>query len=89
MFAVTCGVGFFTSDIYAMVLRQAPWAEAPDFSALVTHFASIAYSDHKYFWQNVLAHITMLHGALSGRLLPFSEYTFNPSEPGVIDSNVF
>jgi peptidoglycan/LPS O-acetylase OafA/YrhL len=30
-----------------------------------------------YFWQHVVAHLTMLHGAISNNLLPWSDYAFN------------
>ena len=37
----------------------------------------IASSNHQNFWLHVLAHLTMLHGAISDGVLPFSSYAFN------------
>jgi peptidoglycan/LPS O-acetylase OafA/YrhL len=43
----------------------------------VTAFTGIARSDHDFFWANALAHLTMMHGAISETLLPYSLYAFN------------
>ena len=34
-------------------------------------------SNHEYFLAHALAHLTMLHGAISNALLPFSQLAFN------------
>jgi peptidoglycan/LPS O-acetylase OafA/YrhL len=73
LFALTCVMGYFTSDIYAETLSHLPWTAR--YGKL---FSNIAQSDHRFFWAHVLAHLTMLHGAISDTLLPFSQYAFNP-----------
>ena len=43
----------------------------------MTTYTSIAQSNHDYFWAHVAAHLTMLHGAISDSVLPYSQYAFN------------
>jgi peptidoglycan/LPS O-acetylase OafA/YrhL len=77
VFAVTCVIGFFTSDIYAETLSHVPWPVDDGFSQTVATYTGIARSNHEFFWANAFAHLTMLHGAISNALLPFSEHAFN------------
>ncbi|RTE91992.1 acyltransferase [Bradyrhizobium sp. LVM 105] len=73
LFAATCFFGFFTNDLLAISLA-APGFSDSEFARVVD---GVAASNHKYFWSHVLAHLTMLHGAISNAALPYSEYAFN------------
>lgn len=78
LFAVSCVVGFFTNDILANALAHAPWAHGQPFAdTTLPLYTGIAFSNHAYLWQNILAHITMLHGAISNAVLPHSQYALN------------
>ncbi len=76
LFALSCVAGFFTYDIIAVALAHASWAHDRTFLALA-FWTSIASSDHAYLWQHILAHATMLHGAISDALLPHSQNALN------------
>jgi peptidoglycan/LPS O-acetylase OafA/YrhL len=75
LFAFTCFVGFFTSDLLASSLTAAHNYGDSDFSKVAS---DIAGANHKYFWSNFLAHAVMLNSAIGDTLLPYSEYVFNP-----------
>jgi peptidoglycan/LPS O-acetylase OafA/YrhL len=77
LFAVTCVAGFYTNDIHAVTVSRVSWAADPAFAEQVTAFTGIAHSDHDFFWANALAHLTLIHGAISETLLPYSLYAFN------------
>jgi peptidoglycan/LPS O-acetylase OafA/YrhL len=77
LFAIMCIIGYFTTDIYAVDLSRVPWVSDAEFSQMAAHFADIARSDHEFFWAHVFAHLTMLHGAISDALLPWSQFAFN------------
>jgi peptidoglycan/LPS O-acetylase OafA/YrhL len=78
LFAVTCVLGYFTSDILAHALTKVSWAADPFFiDNRIAIFSGIARTDHAFFWQNLLAHLLMLHGAIGDNILPFSQYAFN------------
>jgi peptidoglycan/LPS O-acetylase OafA/YrhL len=72
LFAVTCIGGYFAYNLQVRLLEY-------DFGD--QEFASVlrdtTASTDAYFRQHILAHITMLHGAISNNLLPFSGYAFN------------
>ncbi len=74
LFAVTCVIGFLTSDLQANLLSRGSGSGDPQFTALL---ADIARSNHDFFLPHFLAHATMLHGAISNTVLPFSQYAFN------------
>lgn len=76
LFAVTCLIGFFTTDIHALTLSRVSYAGDPSFTA-DTLVADIARSNHEHFWSHLLAHVTMMHGAITSSVLPFSLYAFN------------
>lgn len=76
LFAVTSVIGYFTSDLQVSTLRHAAYSGDPEFD-FVSMVAGIASSDHQNLWPHVLAHLTMLHGAISDDVLPFSAYAFN------------
>lgn len=78
LFVVTCVIGFYASDTRAVTLSHVPWADTPSFADRLAWFVDLARSNHDFFWGHVLAHLTMLHGAISTRLLPFAPLAFNP-----------
>lgn len=73
LFLVTCLLGFFTNDLLATALSGTDFLD-PQFANLVR---ATAASNHEYFWRHVLAHASMLHGAILNEVLPYSEYAFN------------
>lgn len=73
LFAATCIFGFFTNDLLAISL-SGPGFNDPDFAKVAN---GVAASNHEHFWSHLLAHVTMLHGAISNAALPYSEYAFN------------
>jgi peptidoglycan/LPS O-acetylase OafA/YrhL len=76
LFAVTSAIGYFACDVQVFTLAHVAYSRNPDFD-FVPVVEGIASSDHQNFWLNVLAHLTMLHGAINDGLLPFSAYAFN------------
>jgi peptidoglycan/LPS O-acetylase OafA/YrhL len=48
------------------------------FSEGVAFFTDMTQSSHDHFWWHSIAHLFMLHGAVSDGVLPFSQYAFNP-----------
>ena len=74
LFAVTCAIGYFTNDLQANLLSLTSDVSDPQLAAVL---ADVARSNHDFFWQHFVAHITLLHGAISDTLLPFSQYAFN------------
>jgi peptidoglycan/LPS O-acetylase OafA/YrhL len=72
LFAITCFAGYFANDLHAALLSQGFGDR--EFAAVVS---GIAASNYSYLWSHVLAHLTMLHSAISNSVLPFSEYAFN------------
>jgi peptidoglycan/LPS O-acetylase OafA/YrhL len=77
LFAVTCVIGFFTTNLCAETVSRSPWASDPSFAPVLQMFARWSHTIHEFFWPHVIAHITMLHGAISSNLLPDSPYAFN------------
>jgi peptidoglycan/LPS O-acetylase OafA/YrhL len=78
LFVVTCIMGFYASDMRAVTLSHVAWADTPSFADRLAWFVDVARSDHDFFWAHALAHLTMLHGAVSSRILPFAPLAFNP-----------
>ena len=76
LFAITSVVGYFACDVQAFTLARVAYAGDPDFDFRQI-VSGIASSDQQNFWLHVLAHLTMLHGAIGNDVLPFSEYAFN------------
>lgn len=74
LFVVTCVIGFFTSDLQVSLLSHISDSADPQFTTLL---ADIARSNHDFFLLHFLAHATLLHGAISDTVLPFSQYAFN------------
>ncbi len=77
LFAVTCIIGFFTNDIHAAVLARVAWAATPSTYHVEKLFTDISHSNHEFLWAHALAHLTMLHGAISNAILPFSQFALN------------
>lgn len=76
LFAVTSAIGFFACDLQVFTLTHVAYSGDPDFD-FVPLVSGIATSDHRNLWLHILAHLTMLHGAISDNVLPFSAYAFN------------
>jgi peptidoglycan/LPS O-acetylase OafA/YrhL len=76
IFAVTCVLGYFAYDLEADTLFRVSYAAEPAF-----HYgpsvAEIAESDHRFLWSHAMAHLLMVHGAISNGVLPFSQEAFN------------
>ena len=73
LFAVTCFVGFFTSELLASALSDPSFGD-PEFAKVVNDVAS---SDQAYLPMHILAHLFMMHGAIPNDVLIYSEYAFN------------
>jgi peptidoglycan/LPS O-acetylase OafA/YrhL len=76
LFAITSAIGYFACDVQALTLARVAYAGDSDFD-FVPLVNGIASSNHQNLWLHVLAHLTMMHGAISDGALPFSAYAFN------------
>lgn len=76
LFAVTSVIGYFASDLEIFTLLRVAYAGDPDFD-FVPLVGGIASSNRQNLGLHILAHATMLHGAISDGVLPFSAYAFN------------
>ena len=76
LFAITSVLGYFACDVQVFTLASVAYSGNPDFD-FRSVVNGIASSNHQNFWPHALAHLTMLHGAISDDVLPFSEYAFN------------
>ena len=73
LFAVTCFVGFFTSELLASALSDPRFGD-PEFAKVVNDVAS---SDRAHLPMHILAHLFMMHGAIPNDVVLQSEYAFN------------
>jgi peptidoglycan/LPS O-acetylase OafA/YrhL len=73
LFAVTSLVGYFTTPLLVEASARLPWGDAPWF---VQHSEAV-HSQATFFWPNLIAHLTMLHGAISENALPRSSIVYN------------
>jgi peptidoglycan/LPS O-acetylase OafA/YrhL len=71
LFAVTCILGYFA---YRLQTQLPDPQFAPGFMALIQQ--TVEDTD-RYFWAHVVAHITMLYGALPQNWLPSTDVAFN------------
>jgi peptidoglycan/LPS O-acetylase OafA/YrhL len=76
LFAVTCIVGYYTDPLYEAAVSAAPWVDDQGF-LLPQTLKTLVQSEREFFWAHAVAHLTMLHGAISSNLLPLSLYAFN------------
>ena len=76
LFAITSAIGYFACDAQVFTLARVAYSGDPDFD-FVPLVGGIASSNHENIWMHVWAHLTMLHGAISDGVLPFSAYAFN------------
>jgi peptidoglycan/LPS O-acetylase OafA/YrhL len=74
LFFVMCVVAFFTNDVLIDALTLAPWSSEPDFFLVTAR--EIVASENQFFWSNALAHLLLLHGAISNNLIPLAPFTF-------------
>ncbi len=77
LFVLTCAVGYFTNDLQAYMLAKSSYASSYYADPSAFSFAGVAKSNHEYFWQHLIAHATMMHGAVSDNVLPYSSAAFN------------
>jgi peptidoglycan/LPS O-acetylase OafA/YrhL len=70
LFAVTCVIGYICLPFLLAALSRLPWRDA-------TFTFEAVHSQTVYFWPNFLAHLTMMHGAISNNVLPRSQVVFN------------
>ena len=76
LFAITSAIGYFACDVQVLTLARVAYSGDSDFD-FVPLVNGIASSNHQNLWLHVLAHLTMMHGAISDGALPFSAYAFN------------
>lgn len=72
LFAVTCVLGYYTTNIEVGVLSRVAWT-----SSWLPMLRAIVGSTHDFLLAHTLAHLTMLHGAIGNGILPFSPAAFN------------
>jgi peptidoglycan/LPS O-acetylase OafA/YrhL len=77
LFAFTCVIGYFTSDIGVYTLSHVPWSAEPGFAPFAISTKEISELDHQFPGANALAHLAMMHGTISNNILPFSPFAFN------------
>ena len=68
LFAVTCFVGFFTSELLASALSDPNFGD-PEFAKVVNE---VALSDQTFLPVHIVAHLFMIHGAIPNDVLPQS-----------------
>jgi peptidoglycan/LPS O-acetylase OafA/YrhL len=72
LFLVALVLGMATSHLYGPALGENPFLkEDPQ------NFLLRATTESRYFWQHLVAHLTMLHGAVPDTLLPQTVFTFS------------
>lgn len=72
LFLVALLLGMMTSHLYATALGENPFLQEDPQSFLLR-----PANESRYFWQHLLAHLTMLHGAIPDTLLPQTVFTFS------------
>lgn len=71
LFLLALAAGVLTAHLYPQVFGASPWlpAQKPELLARTLN-------EQAYFWQHLLAHLTMLHGVLPDYVLPHSALAF-------------
>jgi peptidoglycan/LPS O-acetylase OafA/YrhL len=72
LFLVALALGMLTSHLYGPAIGENPFLKEDAQSFLLR-----AANESRYFWQHLLAHLTMLHGAVPDTLLPQTVFTFS------------
>jgi peptidoglycan/LPS O-acetylase OafA/YrhL len=72
LFLIALVLGMATSHLYGPVLGENPFLKEDTQSFMLR-----AANESRYFWQHLLAHLTMLHGAVPDTLLPQTVFTFS------------
>jgi peptidoglycan/LPS O-acetylase OafA/YrhL len=72
LFLVALALGMATSHLYGPAIGENPFLQEDPQS-----FITRASNESRYFWQHLLAHLTMLHGAIPDTWLPQSVFTFS------------
>jgi peptidoglycan/LPS O-acetylase OafA/YrhL len=73
LFAVTSIIGYFTTPIFVEATAKLPWRDDTWFAV----HAETVRQQSDNFWPHVIAHLSMLHGAISSNALPWSALMFN------------
>jgi peptidoglycan/LPS O-acetylase OafA/YrhL len=73
-YALSCLLGFATMPLYAAVLNSVAYTFDPSYVRLMQ---GLAQTQYEFMWQHILAHATMLHGAISNSILPYSGYALS------------
>ena len=73
LFAVTCVIGALTMPLYISAANRLSWHPAT-----AGFFQDLIDAQAAHPWAHVIAHLSMLHGAISDTLLPKASVTFMP-----------
>jgi peptidoglycan/LPS O-acetylase OafA/YrhL len=73
LFAVTCVIGYFSLPMLVDASTRLPWGNG---SFFVSN-SEVVSSQTAFFWPHFVAHLTMLHGAISENILPRSMLVYN------------
>ena len=74
LFAITTAAGNFADPLLLAALSKE--GNSAHFPLLRDMIASV-HSQREFFWQNFVAHIVILHGAISDNIIPRAAYVFN------------
>jgi len=77
LFAVTCFIGYFATDLYVPILSRVPWYDDPVWQIVIANNVGASSTNHEYFWSNILTHATMLHGIVPNSVIPYGTLAFN------------
>jgi peptidoglycan/LPS O-acetylase OafA/YrhL len=70
----SCIVGALVLPVYVTALDGSSWPQDAWYLDLMRN---LVRAQAEQFWPHALAHLTMIHGALSNSVLPLAPYTFN------------
>jgi peptidoglycan/LPS O-acetylase OafA/YrhL len=73
LFIATCIIGYFTTPLFVEATSKLPWRNDIWFWA---HEETVK-QQLANFWPHAIAHLSMLHGAISSNALPWSSLMFN------------
>lgn len=74
LFAITCFVAYFATDLYVPAIIAVPWSDTSGWRDVIVASSS---TNHEYFWPNVFTHATMLHGIVPNSVIPYGVLAFN------------
>lgn len=73
LFIVTCIIGYFTTPLFVEATSKLPWRSDVWFWV---HEQTVEQQTVN-LWPHAIAHLSMLHGAISSNVLPWSSLMFN------------